>query len=431
MVPVSRTKLYKLKKQRIAGGISLVSYPGHRFGVFRFVVASILQRGHSSYWYAKFRDNRGRQVLRSTKILVNPHKHAGESVAAHAARRRENRRVAYNLANDWEETARGNRTEAQVRKVFSCLSRAAGRQVEFLTCQEYIESWLFAKKLDVSSGTFARYQGTCRFFLRDLAARDRENLYLEEITPQDVETFKTNRLASGIRHNSVRADVKTLRSVFSTALKQGKILHNPAEAVEVTTEADIVRRPLSADQIEKILATAAGTEWETATLLGAFQGFRLRDSVDLVWESYDPTTRSITLVPQKRRRRNPTPIVLPVHPRVETHLSSLPRPENPAAPLCPTLSSLPTGGPTGLSARFASLLRKAGIKQSSSSGRGFGRTRNAYSFHSLRHAFVSNLANAGVPVELRMKLSAHVDRSVHSRYTHHEQERLRSALVSI
>jgi integrase len=404
---------------------------GYRLAVFRFVVASIIQRAHSSYWHAKFRNCAGRQVLRSTKILVNPHKLAGETTAVHAARRRENRRAAYNLAHDWEETARGNRTEAQVRKVFTGLSRAAGRQVEFPSCRDYIESWLLQKEHDVSPGTFARYQGTCRFFLRDLAERDRENLYLEEITPQDVETFKSNRLASGIRHNSVRADVKTLRSVFSTALKQGKILHNPAEAVEVTTEADIVRRPLSADQIEKILAAAAGTEWETAILLGAFQGFRLRDSVDLGWDSYDPLTRTITLVPQKGKRRNPTPFVLPVHPRVETHLSSLPPPENPDAPLCPTLCTLPTGGPTGLSARFASLLRKAGIKQASSSGRGSGRTRNAYSFHSLRHAFVSHLANAGVPEEIRMKLSAHMDRSVHSRYTHHEQERLRSALVKI
>jgi hypothetical protein len=67
--------------------------------------------------------------------------------------------------------------------------------------------------------------------------------------------------------------------------------------VEVTTEADIVRRPLSADQIEKILVAAAGTEWETAVLLGAFQGFRLRDSVDLGWDAYDPLKRTITLVP--------------------------------------------------------------------------------------------------------------------------------------
>jgi integrase len=53
------------------------------------------------------------------------------------------------------------------------------------------------------------------------------------------------------------------------------------------------------------------------------------------------------------------------------------------------------------------------------------------SFHSLRHGFVSSMANAGVSMELRMKLAGHTTESVAAGYTHHEAEVLRAAIETI
>ncbi|MHB9008335.1 MAG: tyrosine-type recombinase/integrase [Limisphaerales bacterium] len=50
------------------------------------------------------------------------------------------------------------------------------------------------------------------------------------------------------------------------------------------------------------------------------------------------------------------------------------------------------------------------------------------SFHALRHSFTSALANAGVPPEVRMKLTGHQSAAVHRGYTHHEMGVLRSAV---
>ena len=64
-------------------------------------------------------------------------------------------------------------------------------------------------------------------------------------------------------------------------------------------------------------------------------------------------------------------------------------------------------------------------------GDGKGRTTSSLSFHSLRHSFVSALANAGVARELRQKLSGHSDERSHARHTHHELETLRAAVAKL
>ncbi len=75
-------------------------------------------------------------------------------------------------------------------------------------------------------------------------------------------------------------------------------------------------------------------------------------------------------------------------------------------------------------------MAKAGIfsKEDNRKLTGKGRRFNNLTFHSLRHTFVSRLANAGVTKELRMKLSGHTS-EVHQRYTHHEMNALKKAML--
>ena len=86
-------------------------------------------------------------------------------------------------------------------------------------------------------------------------------------------------------------------------------------------------------------------------------------------------------------------------------------------------------GANGLSNTFSRLIAAAGIENAPASERATGKGRTVYrlGFHSLRHTFVSMMANAGVPKELRMKIVGHTS-SVHDRYTHFEAETLSAAL---
>jgi integrase len=60
-----------------------------------------------------------------------------------------------------------------------------------------------------------------------------------------------------------------------------------------------------------------------------------------------------------------------------------------------------------------------------------GRANTSLSFHSLRHSFNSAMANAGVPQEIRQKLTGQASAEMNTIYTHHELGPLRAAIARI
>jgi integrase len=96
----------------------------------------------------------------------------------------------------------------------------------------------------------------------------------------------------------------------------------------------------------------------------------------------------------------------------------------------PSLYGKRTSGTNGLSMTFTRIMKKAGIVsgQLRTRAKGVSRTVNALSFHSLRHSFNSVLVNAGVPQELRMKLTGHSSADMNAIYSHHELSTIRAAL---
>jgi integrase len=72
------------------------------------------------------------------------------------------------------------------------------------------------------------------------------------------------------------------------------------------------------------------------------------------------------------------------------------------------------GGCRGLSAQFRKIIETAGITGRVIERTGKGRTGHSKGFHSLRHSFISALANAGVSPDIRQKLVDHADARVHA-----------------
>ena len=78
---------------------------------------------------------------------------------------------------------------------------------------------------------------------------------------------------------------------------------------------------------------------------------------------------------------------------------------------------------------FARIMEKANVRGKVLRKReGKGRTVHSLSFHSLRHSFNSVPANAGVPQEIRQKLTGYVSAEMNKVYTHHEDAVLRQAV---
>jgi len=374
-------------------------------------------RGKSPFWYVAFTLPNGRRTFRSTKERA--------------------RNRAWEIALKWEKAAklgrRGELTEAQSRKILNDILESAGQgPMNLQTVDQFFSSWIESKQISKAKGTARRYADVIRPFLAQLDPQKRRGA-LNGLSPADVQRFRDSELRTGLANKTANFSLKVLRNVFNAARRQGLILTNPAEAIDSLPDNSIERGVFTLDELRALLREA-DEQWRGVILLGYSAGLRLSDAAKLRWSNVE-LAESVPLLrfyPQKTsgsgaKRR---PLQVPILPDLERYLQDLPvRSRDPSAPLFPMLWRKKAEGRSGLSNTFTRLIAAAGIdnpilrKAQGSKGRAVHRL----SFHSLRHTFISIMANAGISKELRMKLVGHTS-NAHDRYTHIETQTLRAAL---
>jgi integrase len=343
---------------------------------------------------------------------------------------------AMEICLQWEASAdqarQGNFTEAQARKVVSDIAQRSGMgAIEFATTKKFLADWITSKEATKAKGTTVRYRYVVEKFVESLGKRALTNL--GNIRPSDISAFRDDQVKAGKSNGTANMVVKTLRIPFNIARRQGLILSNPADAVDLLQADRQNRTTFSRTQIADLMKIA-DLEWKGMILLGVCHGLRLGDAVRLTWEHINVDRRSLILRPQKTKRSNAHAEEYPLHPDVADYITKLPiHNSNPKTPLFPALSKRKLGGRTGLSETFRKLMHKAGIvtegeKEERKEGK--GRRFFELGYHSFRHTAISEQANQGVAKEVRMKLSGHKS-AVHERYTHHELEALRKQIEKV
>jgi integrase len=362
-------------------------------------------RGKSPYWYVAFTLADGRRAFRSTR--QTDRKKAAE--------------VARTLEKAASAARRNELTEVHVRRWMDELLESTGQSpVRNITVKSFALDWLRSKRLVVNHASARRYESAIELFLSGLGAR--ADKPLGGVTASDLAAYRDARLEEKVAGATLAQDIKAVRSMFGSARRQGLILSNPAEAIEMPRERAHERVIFSVAELRALLGQAS-PEWVTLTLLGWYTGGRLMDLARLCWEAIDLLGGTITF----RQGKTDEKVIIPIHPELGSHLSSIAGDRG--GPLCPTLSGTPSTGRDGLSQQFIKLMHQAGIDP-----RTVKTSKHALplkSFHSLRHSFTSSLANCGVPADLRMKLTGHKSAKVHFGYTHPELEVLRNAIESL
>ena len=400
-------------------------------------MASVIRYPRSKYWFAAFRDSRGRQHRRTT--------------------RETDKRRAQRVADQFERIAQRKGNPQRVRQIFAEFYREHyAEDLPAATTRRYLEKWLASRKSELAGTTYARYQKTVEKFIKFLATdADRD---LSEITKSRIAEFRDAQADKTSQANA-NIDLKVIRVAFRAARIDGlkgkrivipgarselgfataraaSIWEDPAEAVKTFRLGDSrgIRRPFAIQEIQKILE-CADSEWKSLIKFGLYTGQRLADIALLRWEQIDLDRDEITLIVRKTKKK----ITVPLAGALREHLLMLSAPDKLNAPVHPEAHRIVTSqnGRVGtLSNAFADLLAQAGLRvprTSESTGKGRSNRRRGMdiSFHSLRHTSVSLLKDAGIPDAVVMAMVGHSSASMSHRYTHVGKEALSKAAASL
>ena len=317
------------------------------------------------------------------------------------------------------------------RSMLLDIARASGTgEVRQWTVREWVEEWFIARLPVISKSTAANYKTYKTNFLLCLDAKaDSRVEVLEAVDFRKFrDTFRKGRTA-----RTANLALKVMRSCFGAAVREGALVTNPAGPVETLPETDSeTREPFTWNEVEALLAHCPDAEWRAAVLLGSLAGLRLADAAKLKRGNVDTKAGTITLIAGKKARKGKA-YTVPIHPRLAAALAELPQPISNELHFLPSLAPTAIAGRSGLSLRFSRIVEVAAKANKTSNPdavdwRGGARGRT---FHSLRHTFISLLANAGVDGETRRLLANHDTESAHKIYTHHEIETLREAINKI
>jgi integrase len=334
------------------------------------------------------------------------------------------------MAMQWERAAkmakRRTLTEEKAREIISeiLVSVYGGEGLRTYSVRKWFDHFRKIKADSRDPKTAAKYEQIEREFLEFLGHK--ADLNILSVTSADVRAFRDRRKATGLSATTLNMDITILSTFFNGAWRDHVISNNPCTAVSPVKDAIPAKtrrkQPFNQEQVAALL-NVAQDDWKGLIGMAYFTGQRLGDVANLRFRQIDYDRKIITVEVAKTG----DVIEVPMHESVENFLLSLPAPKSDEAFLFPTLAERKSGD---LSKEFSRLMEAAHIDNRDIRKRGQGAARNvrAYTFHSLRHAFSSDLANAGVSEERRMALDGHKSRDVHQGYSHHEIEVLRGEL---
>lgn len=380
-------------------------------------------------WIACFLDRYGKLRNRSTKI---PDSGTPKD-------RAEAKRRAQQTADLFERAARGElQRESEIKETYNELLLLGGATPpKSLTAREFFAAWIDkAERSGKPETTLKRYRQIARDFVDSLG--DRAEAPCEQVTTEDTQAYLDSLGNKGLALKTIQNSHKVLKIPFAEYCRLGKLSFNPAAEAKPsqTARGSLEKSPFEPEQIAELFkqCTAAehGDQWKTAMHFAYYCAMRLADATGMTWGQIDFERKTVTFTPRKTRRKNPAPMVLPMHVALEEQLLGLSLPEDPATDITPDLKRLGTNWSSRIFT--GKILPLAGIdpkRTDPGEKNEKGRKVSQLSFHSFRHSLASHLAAIGVAPEIRMKITGHSDSKVHGNYSHLNIETLREDLSKL
>jgi integrase len=399
-------------------------------------MASLHKVPKSPCWYCAFRLANGRRTLQSTGEVDK--------------RRAKIKCDAMQRLN--EEAGREDTDRRFLERILADALRRLGHSGgSEPSLEKWLTDWIQNQKTSVALPSFKKYALAVRLFLGSVNGAKR----LIDVNSSDCQRWLDGLVRSGRRPATVNLMRSIIRIPLKLAFDSGLVQRNPMALVKPVKRSQVQKGTFSPAQIQSILSVC-DDEWKGLVLAGWFTGQRLGDLARLKWS--DVCSGSHLTI---RQGKTGNQVQIPLHPELAEwlnharvqHLKSTAAVDlNQQGKLirgsnlkCATVAHLNQQGKLApgavfpilslkpipeLSRRFGMLLALAGIERALIRERSGGKSRSlsGLSFHSLRHSFNSALSNAGVPIEVRQKLTGHASVEMNLHYSHNNLSVLQEAI---
>ena len=143
---------------------------------------------------------------------------------------------------------------------------------------EYFWQWLDHKR-NLAESTRARYEGVGRMYICDPVA-PLAHLAVRDVRRDDVEDWVTGLEMAGVGRATIDKAHRTLRACFTSAVREGKALVNPATSIDLPDLED--REPffLTASQVDAIAEAVPDRDRALVYFL-AYTGLRIGEATAL------------------------------------------------------------------------------------------------------------------------------------------------------
>ena len=223
-----------------------------------------------------------------------------------------------------------------------------------------------------------------------------------------------------------------IREMLDVMHKEYGVHFGLFDGVKQKAEDRHTRREFTAAELNRIVdeAIAEGDEYRKLFAIGIYTGLRLGDCCRLMWGNVMMEEGVIQIVPHKTRKHtHGKPVTIPIHHILLSILMETP-PEKQVGPVLPTLHDTYLNKRWVLSEGLKRIWKRAGIVTSIFIEGRKNKTSDA-GFHSLRHTFVSNACNAGVPIAIVQSIVGHLSSAMTRHYYHENLNGLKQAIAAM
>jgi integrase len=310
----------------------------------------------------------------------------------------------------------------------SIAAKLAGRKAELAEWQDkqnpplsIAQAWgeflLSPNRPDTGPATLTKYEYQWNAF-SDWMKETHPNLFaLREVTKEVAEQYMGTLNHGRLSPNTYNKNLSLLGMVFRVLKSKAKLHDNPWQEIQRKRLVTFSRRELSIEELKKVCENATG-ELRTLFALGIYSGLRLGDACTLRWGETDLRRGLITRIPNKLARRNPKPVIIPIHAVLREMLAEAPA-ENRGEYVLPEMAAQYQKRINEVTDQIQAHFEANSIRtHKPGSGKDGKRCIVEVGFHSLRHSFVSLCRESGVPLAVVESLVGHSSPALTRHYTH-------------